>query len=514
MKIGENNKQDLMRQIEDLQQQVTDLKTALSESEDTFRRLTDSAPVGIYFNDAQGKAVYINNKCAELVGVPTDNALNFDWIPFLHPEDRDRVVSEWKNAFKNSTKFHSEYRWVHQDGKIVWTQGDVIPILGADGKATMFIGTLTDITERKQAEQGLVESQMLLEETGRIGKVGGWEVNIDTGQQTWTEEVYHIHEVELDFNPSVHTGIDFYSEASKPIISKAFQRAVEYGESYDLKLDIITAKGNLRHVHAIGMANLENRRVYGFFQDITAQKKAEIERESLIAQLQDRTTEQERFIYTVSHDLKTPLVNISGFADLAELDFNSGDQVSANKDLDIIKQSALRMRRLLDELLEISRIGIKKNQEKVVNLNTLIEEGIFNLSGLIKEFHTTIEVESDLPDVRLDKQRFIQVIENLISNACRYSRSANNGSIVKIGVVRNAEELICYVKDNGVGLEADYLEKVFGLFEKLDSNSDSTGVGLAIVKRIIENHGGRIWAESEGLGHGSTFFFTVREAKQ
>jgi len=391
MKFGENNNQDLMRQIEDLQKQVNDLKTTLSESEDKFRRLTDSAPVGIYFNDAQGKAVYINNKCAELVGVPADNALNFDWIPFLHPDDRDRMVSEWENAFKNSTEFHCEYRWVHQDGRIVWTLGEVIPILGEDGKAAMFIGTLTDITERKQAEK---------------------------------------------------------------------------------------------------------------------------ERESLIVQLQDRTAEQERFIYTVSHDLKSPLVNISCFADLAELDLNSGDQVSAKNDLAIIKQSALRMRRLLDELLEISRIGIKKNQEEVVNLNTLIEEGIFNLSGLIKEFHTTIEVESDLPDVRLDKQRFIQVIENLISNACRYSRSANGGSIVKIGVVRNTEKLTCYVKDNGVGLEADYLEKVFGLFEKLDSTSDSTGVGLAIVKRIIENHGGRIWAESEGLGQGTTFFFTLPVEKQ
>jgi PAS domain S-box-containing protein len=159
MKSSENNDPALLKQIGDLQRQVSDLKAALSDSEDKFRRLTDSAPVGIYFNDAQGRSIYINEKCAELVGVPADKALNFDWIPYLHPDDRERMVSEWEHAFNNSAEFHSEYRWVHEDGKIVWTLGEVIPILGPDGKATMYIGTLTDITERKQSEQKLVENE-------------------------------------------------------------------------------------------------------------------------------------------------------------------------------------------------------------------------------------------------------------------------------------------------------------------------------------------------------------------
>ncbi len=371
-----------------------------------------------------------------------------------------------------------------------------------------------EIEQRKRAEEELIKSRQLLAETGKISKVGGWEFNIDTGQQKWTEEVYHIHEVGLDFDPNVKAGIDFYSEASKPVIAEAVQRAIEHGEPFDLELEIITAKGNLRSVHAIGTAELKHHRVRGIFQDITDQKKAEEERENLIANLQDKTAEQERFVYTVSHDLKNPLVTISGFAEIVERDLLSGNQEDAKEHLSEISKAAQHMSQLLDDLLEISRVGAKKNPEEIVNFNKLISQATDNLSGVINELKTTFEVESELPDVMVDKQRFLQVFENLIVNAIRYSSEAKGGSIVKIGVIRGDGELTCYVKDNGIGIEPAYLEKIFGLFERLDTGTIGTGVGLAIVKRIIENHGGRIWAESEGLGHGTTFFFTLPEAKQ
>lgn len=246
--------------------------------------------------------------------------------------------------------------------------------------------------------------------------------------------------------------------------------------------------------------------------DITERKNAEEEREALIVQLQEKNVEKERFVYTVSHDLKTPLVTISGFCEMAKMGLASEDQEQCNKSLDIISKAAKRMQQLIDELLQISRVGVKINPKETVNLESLIKDAIGSASGLISANNSTIEIESELPDVKVDRQYFLQAIENLLANASRYSRSANGGSNIKIGVTRSSEELTCYVKDNGIGLEAQYLEKVFGLFERVDLNSDSTGVGLAIVKRIIEAHGGRIWVESEGLGHGTTFFFTLPEA--
>jgi PAS domain S-box-containing protein len=128
---------------------------------------------------------------------------------------------------------------------------------------------------RKQAEEALKKSQNLLVETEKIGKVGGWEFNIDTGKQSWTEEIYNIHEVDLAYDPTVEQGIHFYAPTSRPIIERAVQRTLEHGESFNVELEIITAKGNLRSVHTIGKADLEHRRVYGFFQDITERKQAE-----------------------------------------------------------------------------------------------------------------------------------------------------------------------------------------------------------------------------------------------
>ncbi|MBU0544719.1 MAG: Cache 3/Cache 2 fusion domain-containing protein, partial [Proteobacteria bacterium] len=127
--------------------------------------------------------------------------------------------------------------------------------------------------KRKRAEEALNKTQQLLVETGSIGKVGGWEINIDTGKLTWTEELYNIHEVDLSYDPTVEKAVHFYTPDSRPIIEKAVQRAIDHGESYEVELEIITAKGNLRCVHAVGKADLEHHRVYGFFQDITELKR-------------------------------------------------------------------------------------------------------------------------------------------------------------------------------------------------------------------------------------------------
>lgn len=134
---------------------------------------------------------------------------------------------------------------------------------------------LEDITERKATELELIKSRNLLSETEHIGKVGGWEFNIDTLEQIWTEETYHIHELDYNHLPTVEKGINYYTEKSKPIIANAVKLAIENGEPFNLELEIITAKGNLRAVHAIGRADIENRRVFGFFQDITKRKTAE-----------------------------------------------------------------------------------------------------------------------------------------------------------------------------------------------------------------------------------------------
>jgi PAS domain S-box-containing protein len=243
-------------------------------------------------------------------------------------------------------------------------------------------------------------------------------------------------------------------------------------------------------------------------EDISARKLIEEEKEHLIHQLQDKTTELERFIYTISHDLKSPLITISGFLGFLEADFAAQDSANFKSTISRISLASERMKQLLDELLELSRIGRKMNPPTWVNLGELIREALEVVSGRINEAKAVIEVEPNLPAVEVDRQRLLQVYENLIDNAVKFAAGSSPPRIW-IGVRYENDEPVFFVRDNGIGINPAYLTKVFDLFEKLDQHSSGTGVGLAITHRIITIHGGRMWAESDGMNHGATFCFTL-----
>ena len=248
-------------------------------------------------------------------------------------------------------------------------------------------------------------------------------------------------------------------------------------------------------------------------EDISARKLADAERELLISQLQEKTAELERFIYTVSHDLKSPLITISGFIGFLQEDFIAQDAGRFASSVNRISLAAERMKQLLDELLELSRIGRQAAPLERVSLGSLIEEAIEVISGRITGAQALIEVAQGLPEVTVDRTRMLQVLENLIDNAVKFAAGHGEQPRVWIGMRPGGAGPVFLVRDNGIGIRKDYATKVFDLFEKLDPRSSGTGVGLAITKRIIEVHGGRIWVESEGEGLGSTFCFTLNADK-
>lgn len=136
----------------------------LRQSEEKFRTLTELSHVGTFLNDSQGKAIYVNPRCADIVGVPANEALNFDWVEYLHPDDRERVVNAWEKAVENNEPFKQEYRYVHPDGRTVWTRGEATPVINSLDEVTFFIGTMIDITVLKKAQRELQESGDLLRE--------------------------------------------------------------------------------------------------------------------------------------------------------------------------------------------------------------------------------------------------------------------------------------------------------------------------------------------------------------
>lgn len=243
-------------------------------------------------------------------------------------------------------------------------------------------------------------------------------------------------------------------------------------------------------------------------KEITERKRAESEREALIAEMEAKNRELEQFTYTVSHDLKSPLITIRGFVGHLLRDMDRGNTKRMREDITRISNAAERMERLLDELLELSRIGHSLNPPEEVQLGAVAQEAARMVAGRLRERGVMLEIAPDLQTVYGDRSRLLQVMQNLLDNAIKFLGSQAHPR-VEIGARKTGAETVFYIRDNGVGMDPRYQDKVFGLFEKLDQNSKGTGVGLAIVKRIVELHGGRIWIESEGLNEGSTFCFTL-----
>ncbi len=240
------------------------------------------------------------------------------------------------------------------------------------------------------------------------------------------------------------------------------------------------------------------------------------ERQLLIHELESKNAELERFAYTVSHDLKSPLVTISGFLDLVERDADRGDRQQLASDVERIRTASRKMTGLLDELLDLARIGRVSNPIEEVALSELAQEAVAVAARSIAEIGARVRIDPDLPVVLGDRGRLLEVLQNLVENAVKFTGDQPQPRI-EIGARRQLDETgrpitVCYVHDNGQGIEPRFHDKVFRLFERLRPETEGSGVGLALVRRIVKFHGGRTWIESEGLGSGTTVCFTIPPA--
>jgi PAS domain S-box-containing protein len=232
--------------------------------------------------------------------------------------------------------------------------------------------------------------------------------------------------------------------------------------------------------------------------------------EQLLDELKSKNEELQSFTYTVSHDLKAPLVTIAGFLGYLEQDARKGDMERLNRDVLRINEAVNKMQRLLSELLELSRIGRLMNPPEIVPFEEIVREALGLVEGRLQERQVQVQVEAGLPSVYGDRVRLVEVIQNLVDNAARFM-GKQSAPRIDIGVEVQEGKPVFFVRDNGVGIEPEFHERIFGLFNKLDANTEGTGIGLALVKRIVEVHGGKVWVKSEGMDKGSTFYFTLAD---
>jgi len=256
-------------------------------------------------------------------------------------------------------------------------------------------------------------------------------------------------------------------------------------------------------VYAFRFGNPKNMQVGILFNDVSARREME-------EQLRVANKELEAFTYSASHDLRAPLRAVSSYASIFNEDYNAKLDEEGKKIIQTIKRNADRMRLLIDELLSFSKLGKQEVTKTDVDLYKLTEEVIQEINTLTP--HNAKVDLGKLPTVKGDAVLLRQVIFNLVSNAVKYSSKQNN-PVVKIAAEEVDDKIVISVKDNGAGFDMKYAGKLFGVFQRLHSQTDfeGTGVGLAIVERIINKHGGRVWAEGE-VAKGATFYFALKKA--
>lgn len=358
--------------------------------------------------------------------------------------------------------------------------------------------------------ENLSEGILLLDEHGTVIE---WNPSQESITDMSREDVIGkpIWDIQFQLMPENRRTPGFYEKMKEKSI-KILSSGDFTNFNHTIAGPIQSAKGNIRHILQTSFPVLtQNRfRVGSIMRDISSQIQAETDRNNLIAELKSKNTELEQFTYTVSHDLKAPLITIKGFLGLLEKDALNGNIELMKKDISRIAHASDKMQRLLNELLELSRIGRIVNPSLEVPFERIVQDAMASVHGRLGARGVKVNVMENLPVVFVDQTRVNQVVQNLLDNAAKFmgDQTDPNIEIGTQGIDKDGKPIL-YIRDNGIGIESHQLETAFGLFQKLDISAEGTGVGLALVKRIIEVHGGRVWIASDGRGQGTTVFFTL-----
>jgi len=471
----------------------------LAEVEKERQIILDSLPAMIYHMDRDSNFIYANKLLADACGM---NPADFKGksTRAIFPEEADAYVKSDKEVVKSGRPQRGIIGEFHTSEGKRWVRTDKIPLKDANGNVTSIIGSAVDITEHKRAEKELKESRKFLETV------------IENIPDTITLKDSEHRFVLVNQTYCNITGITKDEVIGKTVFWEKDMEVFRTGKGLAFPERTYTDVEGTHHYISVKKAPLADEsgkitHVLTITHDITERKRAEEEREQLIKELEAKNAELEKFTCTVSHDLRSPLVTIQGFADILREDLERNEKEKVESDIKHIETAATRMDRLLKDTLQLSRIGRVMNPPGDVPFGELVQEALQETAEQIKSSGVEVSVVEDLPTVHVDRMRVVVVLVNLIANSITYMGEQSHPKI-EIGHRVDGEETVFIVKDNGIGIDKSQQEKVFELFYKVDRSSKETGAGLAIVKRIIEVHGGRIWIESE-KGKGCTVCFTL-----
>jgi PAS domain S-box-containing protein len=492
------------------------VENILREEQEKLNFALEAANMGTWSWDIQTGVVEWSEKIESLFGMQKGE---FDgkfetYTSMIHPDDFPLAQKTIQTSLEDKDiNYLLEHRIIHPDGQVRWIEGRGNVHWNEAGLPVRMAGTVVDVTERKRSDEALKQAEEkyrnIFENTahgifqstpqGRFLSVNPAMARI-YGYATPDEFMNGVSDIptQLYLDPMDRLRFTQVLDASGAIFGFETMNRRKDGS-------IIYVTSNARAVRDRTGAVLYYE---GTVEDITQRKESEAERERLLGELATKNAELERFVYTVSHDLKSPLVTILGFLGFLEKDFQTGNMTALHNDMDRIYRAGKKMQDLLNDLLDLSRVGRLMNEPNMVSFNVLVKDALDLTEGRLRRGTVHVDVEPNLPYVYGDVKRLLELVQNLIDNAAKYMGDQPEPQIWIGRAGLEEGKTILFVRDNGMGIAPEYHERIFGLFNKLDPNVEGTGVGLALCKRIVEIHGGRIWVESKP-GCGSTFFFTL-----
>ncbi len=568
-KIGRAELANLVESINEMLDRLEAYNLKLSDSEERFRTIFESAQDCIFIKDQESRYVQVNPAMEMIFGMPASEILGKRDEALFGPETAVQIRESDKKVLSGEA-FVGE---VHRDaieGASITFHVVKVPLRDDLDRVVGICGIGRDITARKNSEIELQNKDLLLAASAVASNALLVEEDLDRviidalqflAEAVGADRAYIFENSSKGGEVLMSQRYEWSNEEVEPQINNPQLQRLPYlpdsARLYETISRGRTYKGLVRDFPESERAILEPQgivsilivpiimedRLWGFvgFDDCHSERvwskndtsvlqsaagsiggaitrwrtredlvRAGYELERRIDEVEAKNAEMERFVYTVSHDLRSPLVTVQGFVGFLREDISEGDHERVGTDLLMIEEAVVKMDHLLKDTLELSRIGRVVNPPVDVSFGEIVQEALNHFSGEIGSRGIEVVLAESWPMVRVDRLRILEVLMNLIENSTKYMGDEPYPEI-EIGWRGEGNETAFFVRDNGIGIEADQREKVFDLFYKLDPSTEGSGVGLAIVKRIAEVNGGKIWIDSEG-GKGTTILFTLPTA--
>ncbi len=490
------------------------------------RAILETARDAIVTADSSGRIVGFNIAAESMFALPVEDALGAS-LTVLMPERYHDAHEAGMRRFLAGGEARVVGSTVELAGRR--SDGEEFPLelsLSAFTQRgeTIFTGILNDVSERKEAEEALLRSEAGLRQSQRMARLGSWNWDIATNEVTWSDELYRLYGIAPgEFEASYEGFLERVHPDDRTAMEAAVGHAYSTGEPFDLDHRIVRPDGSVLVNHAHGEVTRDEHgnpvTMAGTGQDVTEQRAAEEQIANQARELKERAVELERsnaeleqFAYVASHDLQEPLRSIGGFVQLLKRRYSGQIDEDADRFIGFTVSGVERMQALIDGLLTYSQEGRGELRREPVDSRALAERTLALLDAALRDAGAEVEL-GELPTILADEAGLGQVFQNLLANALKFTDG--EPPRVEVSAVHTGDAWSFAVADNGIGIDPGHAERIFRIFQRLHAREEypGTGVGLAVCKRVVERHGGRIWCEARPDG-GTVFRFTIPDAEE